>query len=367
MSQVLAPFQLLELNVISTQDLASVGRNMRTYAVAWVHPDRKLSTRVDTEGRTNPTWNDKFVFRVDDEFLYNDTSAIMIEIYALHWFKDIHVGTVCVLVGNLIPPPARPFHTNRAPLGMRFVALQARRPSGRPQGILNIGVTVLDSSMRSMPLYTLNASAVGCRHLMGEKDAYDSHNHLSPHVLAAGGGGGGGAGKPELRRTKSDTSSVIACEAVLRHQRAIINKERASSAISGSEVGYNKVNKNKKKKKKNKKKKSSNEEASSIISSVFSDAVVPWIIKNGKASSTPDSRVQPPQPPPRYNDDEHHNNDENDIDHHHDHYHDDNDIDDNEKDVSFVNTISQATRDTDINDKVMGLKAQNSKEMDKTV
>lgn len=242
MSNILAPFQLLELNVISAQDLAPVTRNMRTYAVSWVHPEKKLSTRVDTQGHTNPTWNDKFVFRVDEEFLYADTSAIMIDIYALHWFKDVHVGTVRVLVGNLIPPPSRPFFNNRAPLGMRFVALQVRRASGRPQGILNIGVAVLDSSMRSMPLYTLNSSAVGYRHLMGEKDAYDSHNHLSPHRFgdnnnnnrtptAASGAALAAAAKPvitnsrpELRRTKSDTSSMMG------------NRGRANSAISGSVV-----------------------------------------------------------------------------------------------------------------------------------
>ncbi|KAJ6769162.1 INGRESSION PROTEIN FIC1 [Salix koriyanagi] len=89
---ILSPFQLLELNVISAQDLAKVSRKMKTYAVAWIHPDRKLSTRIDSEGRNNPTWNDKFVFRVDDRFLHGDTSAVMIEIYALHWFRDIHVG-----------------------------------------------------------------------------------------------------------------------------------------------------------------------------------------------------------------------------------------------------------------------------------
>ncbi|XP_027188968.1 uncharacterized protein [Cicer arietinum] len=358
MSQVLAPFQLLELNVISAQDLASVGRNMRTYAVAWVHPDRKLSTRVDTQGHTNPTWNDKFVFRVDDEFLYNDTSAFMIEIYALHWFKDIHVGTVRVLVGNLITPPSRPFHKDNAPIGMRFVALQVRRPSGRPQGILNIGVTVLDSSMRSMPLYTHNASAVGYRHLMGEKDAYDSHNHLSPHVFAAGGG------KPELRRTKSDSSSVIASEAVMRHQRAMINMERACSAISGSEVSDNRVNKNRKKKKK--KTSSSSSQTSSIISgdsgrftsSVLSDAVVPWKVKNGKASSSPsDINVQPPPPPFNYEEQHGNNNNENEIHHDrdsdHEHEHDNkNDIDDNQKEVSSDNTVSDdTTTDTDVSEK----------------
>ncbi|KAK7391662.1 hypothetical protein VNO78_20080 [Psophocarpus tetragonolobus] len=241
MSEIMAPFQLLELNVISAQDLAHVARNMRTYAVTWVHPDRKLSTRVDTEGNTQPTWNDKFVFRVDEDFLYSDTSAIMIEIYALHWFKDIHVGTVRVLIGNLVPPPSKPYHNNnRTPLGMRFLALQVRRPSGRPQGILNIGFTLLDSSMRSMPLYTHNASALDYRHLMGEKDAYHTP-------------------KPDLRRTKSDSSSMLA-------------PHPSHSPLSGSHLTPNATKKNKSKSKTN-----------SLLSSV-SHAVTPWKVKSGKAS-----------------------------------------------------------------------------------
>ncbi|KAI4318176.1 hypothetical protein L6164_025979 [Bauhinia variegata] len=229
MSHILAPFQLLELNVISAQDLAPAARSMRTYAVAWVHPDRKLSTRIDTHGHNNPTWNDKFVFRVDDEFLYSDTSAIMIEIYALHWFRDIHVGTVRVLVGNLIPPPTKPFTNTHPPLGMRFVALQVKRASGRPQGILNIGVAVLDSSMRSMPLYTHNPSAVGYRHLMGEKDAFSNHNHLSPSTRVS---------KPELRRTKSDTSSMIVSEVTARRHHVVGKTGKASSVITLSEASY---------------------------------------------------------------------------------------------------------------------------------
>lgn len=100
---------------------------MKTRATAWVHPTRKLSTRVDTEGHINPNWNDKFVFRVDDEFLKIDTSAVMIEIHATSrglWKKDALVGTVRVLVGNLVPPPARRNHPSSHHIGMRFVALQ---------------------------------------------------------------------------------------------------------------------------------------------------------------------------------------------------------------------------------------------------
>ncbi|KAK6122796.1 hypothetical protein DH2020_043458 [Rehmannia glutinosa] len=159
MAPGLKPFQLLEINIISAQDLEPVFKKMKTYARAWVNPNRKLSSCVDAEGNNNPTWNDKFVFRVDEDFLREDTSAVMIEIHASHWFRDVIVGTVRVLVGNLIPPPMWSRRHNQH-IGMRFV----RRPSGRPQGILNIGVALLDGSMRSMPLYTQVAtSAVGYR------------------------------------------------------------------------------------------------------------------------------------------------------------------------------------------------------------
>ncbi|KAK6161203.1 hypothetical protein DH2020_004584 [Rehmannia glutinosa] len=136
----LKPFQLLEINIISAQDLEPVSKKMRTYATAWMHPNRKLSSSVDTEGNNNPTWNDKFVFRVDEEFLRQDTSAVMIEIYAVHWFRDVLVGTVRVLVGNLIPPPSRTHHNGQHYTGMRFVALQI---GGKESSILSITDSVV--------------------------------------------------------------------------------------------------------------------------------------------------------------------------------------------------------------------------------
>ncbi|CAL5194595.1 unnamed protein product [Lathyrus oleraceus] len=154
-----SPYQLLEINVISAQDLSPVSKSIKAYAVAWLNPERKLATQIDQTGHTDPTWNEKFVFRVDDEFLDSENSVIMIEIYSSAWLRDVLVGTVAVLVNNLIPPGTR--SGNRKPK-LRFVALQIRRPSGRPQGILNIGVSLLDSTMRSMPLYSeLSTSEVG--------------------------------------------------------------------------------------------------------------------------------------------------------------------------------------------------------------
>ncbi|KAL6194720.1 hypothetical protein ACLB2K_035796 [Fragaria x ananassa] len=243
---ILAPFQLLELNVISAQDLAPVSRTMRTYAIAWVHPDRKLSTRVDTHGHNNPTWNDKFVFRVDEDFLHEDTSAVMIEIYALHWFKDVHVGTIRVLVGNLIQTPVKPHH-HHPQLGMRFVALQ------------------------------LNSSAVGYKQLMGEDDPPRSQTQQSTFS------------KPELRRSKSDCSSMLGSD--LRSKE--FNKKdkkgssKSSSVVSGSEVSGRKY-------KKGRSKASSLINGSELIkgrgrkgkaSSMVSASDVSWKGKNGKASS----------------------------------------------------------------------------------
>ncbi|KAF8014337.1 hypothetical protein BT93_H0241 [Corymbia citriodora subsp. variegata] len=147
------PPRLLKVDIISAQDLAPVTRSMHTYAVAWVHPNRKLSTRVDARGRCDPTWNDKFVFCVDEEFLRCDTSAVMIEIYAVHWLRDVRIGTVRVLVSNFVPRSSR-LSRRKQLIGMRVVALQVRRPSGRPQGILNVGGALLDSTMRSKPSST---------------------------------------------------------------------------------------------------------------------------------------------------------------------------------------------------------------------
>ncbi|CAM8991810.1 unnamed protein product [Rhodiola kirilowii] len=239
MAMSLHPFQLLELNVISAQDLFQTSRNMKTYAVAWVHPDRKLSTRVDTTGRANPTWNDKFVFRVDEDFLREDTSAIMVEIYALHWFRDVLVGTVRVIVGNLLPPSIKS-HRGRGQqqhVGMRFVALQVWRLSGRPQGILNVGATVLDSSMRSMPLYTqLSSSAVGYKDLMGDQEDPLHHNHRqtdedqpNPNYTAL---------KPILRRTRSDRSELERKPALeMEELKSSMVKGRKANVKSGSELG----------------------------------------------------------------------------------------------------------------------------------
>lgn len=243
-------FQLLELNIISAQELAPVSRKMKTYAVAWVHSQRKLTTRVDYTGAANPTWNDKFVFRVSEDFLYADTSAVVVEIYTLHWFRDVHVGTIRVLISNLIPPNRRPgYRSNEEyrhtpPLGMRFVALQVRRPSGRPQGILNIGVGILDGSMRSLPLYThMDSSAVGPKDLLGEEEPYLHLNSFkgsfkNPQSPSSKQYQSVVSKPPMLRRTRSDTSSMVVSDLLSRAERSRVANTKHVSSNSETTSGH---------------------------------------------------------------------------------------------------------------------------------
>lgn len=212
------PFQLLEVTLISAQDLAPASKSMHTYAVAWVNPSRRLATRVDQHGHTQPSWNDKFVFRVDDDFLSSATSAVNVEVFAVSWLRrDVKLGGARVLISSLVPPGTPDSSGNT-----RFVALQVRRPSGRPQGILNVGVAILDSAMRSMPLYTeLSASAVGYRDLIDGR----RQKHADIHA------------RKTLRRTQSERTTTTADRKQKPPSSLFVGSIYEGSAANGSDIG----------------------------------------------------------------------------------------------------------------------------------
>ncbi|CAA2995891.1 calcium-dependent lipid-binding (domain) family [Olea europaea subsp. europaea] len=135
------PIKLLEITIISAQDLPPVSKMLRTFAVAYIHPDHKLTTKVDHKGHTNPIWNYKVAFLVDDAFLKSENPVVTIEIYNVAWLRDLPVGTTHLPINNLMPPLAQKNQSSR------HVALQICRPSGHLQGILKIGVHLIDNSI----------------------------------------------------------------------------------------------------------------------------------------------------------------------------------------------------------------------------
>ncbi|CAN7051933.1 unnamed protein product [Brassica oleracea var. botrytis] len=261
---------VLEINLISAQDLAPISKNMKTYSVAWINTDpmRKLTTRVDQANRSNPIWNEKFVFRVDDKILDVDASSIVIEIYAAAWAKDALVGTVNVLLSDLFAPWSGFGDGDDGGGGnnnMRLVTLQIRRPSGRLQGFLRLGVALLDGGQRSMPLSVEvfdgsrrdskrgDAKMMHRRTNSDQTDLTTSTNDygVKTGVVTGGGGSGGGGGGVDSMVNGSlcssdigPSASVVAAaiaQGLYNRQKttvkAVAGKEDASSILEGKTEG----------------------------------------------------------------------------------------------------------------------------------
>ncbi|KAM2647595.1 hypothetical protein TB1_000823 [Malus domestica] len=155
---------VLEINLISAQGLkppSAALRRMQTYALAWVDSAHKIRSRVDKIGGENPTWNDRFLFKVPSAFLSSETSQVSIQIYAVGCFSDHLVGTVRLLINNFLDV------ASKVP---SFTAIQIRRPSGRFQGVLNVAAMVIDGSYLAPAVSEL--SAIGYRDLMGKGESF---------------------------------------------------------------------------------------------------------------------------------------------------------------------------------------------------
>ncbi|XP_010055064.2 uncharacterized protein LOC104443389 [Eucalyptus grandis] len=155
---------ILELHLISAQNLKPPPANMRrteTYSLVWVDPSTKLRTRLDRVGSDNPTWNDKFFFRVGPDFLSSHTSAVTVEIYAVGYIRDYLVGSVRLLLSTVLSWPDF-VGNSKLPY---FTAVGIRRPSGKIHGVLNIGIMLANGSDFTA---LKGASAIGYRDLMGQ-------------------------------------------------------------------------------------------------------------------------------------------------------------------------------------------------------
>ncbi|KAJ7550384.1 hypothetical protein O6H91_07G099000 [Diphasiastrum complanatum] len=133
----------LELEVASAKGLKRMNlfRKMKTYVVVGLDSGVKISSPTDRTGGHNPKWNAKFEFEVEESLLYQETSALTIEIYCNGWCGDRLVGTVRVLLSHFLnkdTPTSKDAATSKNRMYMSF---QVRRPSGDPKGALMIGVT----------------------------------------------------------------------------------------------------------------------------------------------------------------------------------------------------------------------------------
>ncbi|RXH78209.1 hypothetical protein DVH24_001727 [Malus domestica] len=126
---------------------------MQTYALVWVDSAHKIHYRVEKVGGENPTWNDRFLFKISPK---QDLQGLR-PIYAVGCFSDHLVGTVRFLLNDFLDV------ASKVP---SFTDIQIRRPFGRLQDVLKVAAMVIDGSYLASAVIEL--SAVAYRDLMGK-------------------------------------------------------------------------------------------------------------------------------------------------------------------------------------------------------
>ncbi|XP_004240724.1 protein SRC2 [Solanum lycopersicum] len=138
----------VEVKITSAKDLKNINWRygpLKPYAVVWVDPNAKCSTRVDEDGDTSPYWNDKLVIPlyspIDESVLYIDM------VHAVGAEEDTKplIGSAKIPLSEVVEEAGVGGEVERT--------LQLKRPSGRPQGKVKVQVTVRDPRYRARDAY----------------------------------------------------------------------------------------------------------------------------------------------------------------------------------------------------------------------
>ncbi|WCJ36689.1 Calcium-dependent lipid-binding (CaLB domain) family protein [Euphorbia peplus] len=167
----------LEVTIKSAKDLKNINWRhgpLRPYAVIWVDPNTKCSTRVDEEGDMTPFWDQTLVIplppggRIEDHTLSID----IVHAGAEEDTKPL-IGSARLSLVDVIDDVG---------IGERALrSLQIKRPSGRPQGKLDIYVTIKESRYRAPDPYYAPPYGVPPPPMQGSRDIYGYPNYASPY------------------------------------------------------------------------------------------------------------------------------------------------------------------------------------------
>ncbi|KAL1532804.1 hypothetical protein AAHA92_32771 [Salvia divinorum] len=211
--------KLLEINLISAHDLPPVSNTLRTFAVAYVSPDNKLTTKTDHRGHTNPSWHYKMLFHVHKNFLKHDSAALTIEIYNLAWLRDLPIGIARLHLNTLSPPL-----TENS--GYRRLSLQISQPSGHLKGTVSVGIQLIDmdDDISLSSLRITDQESVANENAKGQKVSISHENPKSleekrpgpdesvrstPETRTVTSGGSGFSGmRPGLKKRIYDADTV---------------------------------------------------------------------------------------------------------------------------------------------------------------
>ncbi|KAK6117643.1 hypothetical protein DH2020_048605 [Rehmannia glutinosa] len=134
----------VEITIISAKDLKNVNwrhGKLRPYAVVWIDPNKKCSTRADEERDASPYWDEKLLIPfnspIEDSILHIDV---------------VHAKTAAEDTKPLIGSARVPLDD----VGLGSTAdrkIDLKRPSGRPHGKLDVRISVREPRYRAPDPY----------------------------------------------------------------------------------------------------------------------------------------------------------------------------------------------------------------------
>ncbi|TXG71038.1 hypothetical protein EZV62_005973 [Acer yangbiense] len=143
----MASHQEVELVISAAKDLKNVNWRhgpIRPYAVVWVDPSRKQSTKADKEGDTCPHWDEKLVVAIPGPVVDED-STLCIDIVHAGDEEDTKklIGSARLKLIEVLEEAGLNEPLKRS--------LTLKRPSGRPHGKLDVKVTIREPQYHHPP------------------------------------------------------------------------------------------------------------------------------------------------------------------------------------------------------------------------
>ncbi|XVE58495.1 hypothetical protein DITRI_Ditri04bG0174000 [Diplodiscus trichospermus] len=127
----------IEVTISSAKDLKNVNWRhgpIRPYVVFWVDPKNKCSTKIDEEGDTCPAWNETLVMPLPGPI--DDDTTLFIDVVHAGSEEDTKplIGSAKLKLREVL---------DDAGFGERHMkTLKLKRPSGRPQGKIDVEVLI---------------------------------------------------------------------------------------------------------------------------------------------------------------------------------------------------------------------------------
>ncbi|KVI11431.1 protein SRC2 [Cynara cardunculus var. scolymus] len=137
----------LEVTVSSAKNLKNVNWRhgpLKPYAIVWVDPKNKCSTPVDEEGDESPVWDQKLVIALNDPI---EESTLYIDIVHANAAEDTKplIGSAKLRLKDVV---------DEVGIGECFAdGLKLKRPSGRPQGKVEVKVYIREPRYRAPDPY----------------------------------------------------------------------------------------------------------------------------------------------------------------------------------------------------------------------